>query len=78
MKKTGVRELKAEMSKHYFDNAEEINLSDMVEIHHFLDSFFLSRIGIRMLIGQHIELQKEDQNKDHVVSFYDYLQRVIR
>ncbi len=29
------------------------------EIHEFLDRFFLSRIGIRMLIGQHIALHDE-------------------
>ncbi|NP_001265968.1 Pyruvate dehydrogenase (acetyl-transferring) kinase, mitochondrial-like [Cicer arietinum] len=29
---------------------------DFVEIHQFLDRFYLSRIGIRMLIGQHVEL----------------------
>ncbi|CAI0467593.1 unnamed protein product [Linum tenue] len=27
------------------------------EIHEFLDRFYMSRIGIRMLIGQHVELQ---------------------
>ncbi|KAJ4836007.1 hypothetical protein Tsubulata_033308 [Turnera subulata] len=29
---------------------------DLVEIHQFLDRFYMSRIGIRMLIGQHVEL----------------------
>lgn len=57
------------MSKHYFDNTDEIDITDMVEIHQFLDSFFMSRIGIRMLIGQHLEIQKEGANVDnHVVS----------
>ncbi|PRP78770.1 pyruvate dehydrogenase kinase-like protein [Planoprotostelium fungivorum] len=63
----GVRELKAEMSKHYFDNTDEIDLTDMVEIHQFLDSFFMSRIGIRMLIGQHLEIQKEGANVNNHV-----------
>lgn len=29
---------------------------DLDEIHQFLDRFYMSRIGIRMLIGQHVEL----------------------
>lgn len=40
----GVAELKREMS-------EASSLSDMYEIHQFLDGFYLSRIGIRILIG---------------------------
>ena len=31
----------------------------------FLDGFYLSRIGIRILIGQHIALH-EDQKPDHI------------
>lgn len=31
----------------------------------FLDGFYLSRIGIRILIGQHIALH-EDQKTDHI------------
>jgi hypothetical protein len=27
-------------------------------VHNFLDAFYLSRIGIRMLIGQYLELRK--------------------
>lgn len=26
------------------------------QVHHFLDSFYVSRIGIRILIGQYLEL----------------------
>jgi Mitochondrial branched-chain alpha-ketoacid dehydrogenase kinase len=40
-------------------------LSEFPEIHQFLDGFYLSRIGIRMLIGQHIELHKP-QREDHI------------
>jgi pyruvate dehydrogenase kinase 2/3/4 len=34
-------------------------LSELPEIHSFLDGFYLSRIGIRILIGQHISLHEE-------------------
>lgn len=33
-------------------------LAEMPEIHQFLDGFYLSRIGIRILIGQHIALHE--------------------
>jgi pyruvate dehydrogenase kinase 2/3/4 len=35
-------------------------------IQSFLDNFYMSRIGIRMLIGQHIALSNNDQPKDYV------------
>ncbi|CAL0304860.1 unnamed protein product [Lupinus luteus] len=34
----------------------KIDYEDLDEIHQFLDRFYMSRIGIRMLIGQHVEL----------------------
>jgi pyruvate dehydrogenase kinase 2/3/4 len=40
----GVAELKRELS-------ERAVLTEMPEIHQFLDGFYLSRIGIRILIG---------------------------
>ena len=36
-----------------------VSLSELPEIHSFLDGFYLSRIGIRILIGQHISLHEE-------------------
>lgn len=42
----GVAELKRELS-------ERAVLTEMPEIHQFLDGFYLSRIGIRILIGKH-------------------------
>ncbi|PON64837.1 Nitrogen fixation negative regulator NifL [Parasponia andersonii] len=45
----GVQQLKKGM-------APKIVYEDLDEIHQFLDRFYMSRIGIRMLIGQHVEL----------------------
>ncbi|CAG9463186.1 unnamed protein product [Pedinophyceae sp. YPF-701] len=47
----GVSELRRELS-------QQVSLRDVPEIHQFLDGFYLSRIGIRMLIGQHIALHE--------------------
>ena len=41
------------------------DLADLHLIHDFLDRFFLSRIGIRMLLGQYIELHQEPR-KDYI------------
>lgn len=54
----GVAELKQELSAN-------VGLGDLPEIHQFLDGFYLSRIGIRILIGQHIALH-DDQKPDHI------------
>jgi hypothetical protein len=45
--------------------ASTIGLNDLPDIHQFLDGFYLSRIGIRMLIGQHIALH-EPQRENHI------------
>ncbi|EEF43184.1 pyruvate dehydrogenase, putative [Ricinus communis] len=45
----GVQQLKKGMDP-------KIVYEDLDEIHNFLDRFYMSRIGIRMLIGQHVEL----------------------
>lgn len=42
-----------------------MGLGDLPEIHQMLDGFYLSRIGIRMLIGQHIALH-EPQKENHI------------
>lgn len=41
-------------------------LQDLHEIHQFLDRFYMSRIGIRMLIGQHVALHDPNPPKDCV------------
>ena len=61
----GVAELKKELQ-------EGSGLLEMPEIHQFLDGFYLSRIGIRILIGQHIALhepEKDDYIGEHHVCF---------
>ena len=50
----GVAELKKELQK-------GVGLLEMPEIHQFLDGFYLSRIGIRILIGQHIALHEPEK-----------------
>ncbi|EFJ38193.1 hypothetical protein SELMODRAFT_164498 [Selaginella moellendorffii] len=46
----GIQELKAELG----------STTQLPEIHQFLNRFFLSRIGIRMLIGQHVALHQKN------------------
>jgi pyruvate dehydrogenase kinase 2/3/4 len=41
-----------------------------IDIHSFLDRFYLSRIGIRMLIGQHVALQKASLQSSSVPEEY--------
>ncbi|GAQ87906.1 pyruvate dehydrogenase kinase [Klebsormidium nitens] len=49
----GIQELKHDLGR------RTGSMHDLPDIHQFLDRFFMSRIGIRMLIGQHIELHKK-------------------
>ncbi|KAK6930358.1 Branched-chain alpha-ketoacid dehydrogenase kinase/Pyruvate dehydrogenase kinase, N-terminal, partial [Dillenia turbinata] len=55
----GVQQLKKTMGTN-------IVYGDMPEIHQFLDLFYMSRIGIRMLIGQHVALHDPDPFPDCV------------
>jgi pyruvate dehydrogenase kinase 2/3/4 len=50
---SAIIQLKRQMSDH------SLTLSELPEIHSFLDGFYLSRIGIRILIGQHVSLHEE-------------------
>ena len=36
------------------------HFSDASDVHAFLDKFYMSRIGIRILIGQYLELRREE------------------
>eukprot|EP00798_Chlamydomonas_sp_ICE-L_P023752 gene23752-9309_t len=54
----GISELRRELT-------EQALLREMPEIHQFLDGFYLSRIGIRILIGQHIALH-EPSKSNHI------------
>ncbi|MCO5603038.1 hypothetical protein L7F22_057181 [Adiantum nelumboides] len=47
----GIQELKQDLGK-------KVGLNELPEIHQFLDRFYMSRIGIRMLIGQHVALHR--------------------
>ncbi|KAF8101200.1 hypothetical protein N665_0209s0056 [Sinapis alba] len=54
----GVNQLKKKV--HFYENLDEI--------HQFLDRFYLSRIGIRNLIGQHVELHNPNPPR-HCVGY---------
>ncbi|KAL9672521.1 hypothetical protein QQ045_028772 [Rhodiola kirilowii] len=49
----GVQQLKQDMFL-------KTGIKDLEEIHQFLNRFYMSRIGIRMLIGQHVALHDPD------------------
>ncbi|PWA83535.1 pyruvate dehydrogenase (acetyl-transferring) kinase, mitochondrial [Artemisia annua] len=46
----GVQQLKKSLDP-------KLDYEDFDEVHQFLDRFYMSRIGIRMLIGQHVEVR---------------------
>eukprot|EP00245_Coleochaete_scutata_P003465 TRINITY_DN1509_c1_g1_i1.p1 TRINITY_DN1509_c1_g1~~TRINITY_DN1509_c1_g1_i1.p1 ORF type:complete len:373 (-),score=70.70 TRINITY_DN1509_c1_g1_i1:790-1908(-) len=48
----GIHEIREQLGR-------SMGLNDLPEIHQFLDRFYLSRIGIRMLIGQHVALHRK-------------------
>ena len=59
----GVYELKKEMIQTHGDHFQ---FGDLTQIHGFLDKFYMSRIGIRILIGQYLELRREEQLEGYV------------
>ena len=52
----GVHELKQALVTQH---GEDFEFGDLTSIHSFLDKFYMSRVGIRILIGQCVELRKE-------------------
>ena len=46
-----------EFRKHKLQSGQ-VNLHEYKEVHAFLDDFFLHRIGVRMLIGQYLEIRE--------------------
>ncbi|KAL3505552.1 hypothetical protein ACH5RR_030934 [Cinchona calisaya] len=55
----GVQQLKKDLKP-------KVDYEDLDEIHQFLDRFYMSRIGIRMLIGQHVALHDPNPLPDCV------------
>eukprot|EP00252_Welwitschia_mirabilis_P024915 TRINITY_DN7601_c0_g1_i4.p1 TRINITY_DN7601_c0_g1~~TRINITY_DN7601_c0_g1_i4.p1 ORF type:complete len:362 (-),score=45.14 TRINITY_DN7601_c0_g1_i4:130-1215(-) len=55
----GVQQLKQDLGK-------KVGLNDLPEIHQFLDRFYMSRIGIRMLIGQHVALHDPNPQPGYI------------
>ncbi|XP_020108701.1 pyruvate dehydrogenase (acetyl-transferring) kinase, mitochondrial [Ananas comosus] len=53
----GVQQLKKDLDPKVFPK-------DLEETHQFLDRFYMSRIGIRVLIGQHVALHDPDSEPD--------------
>ena len=43
-----------------------MEFADQEDIHQFLDAFYMSRIGIRMLIGQYLALREESAGSGYV------------
>lgn len=66
----GVLELKMELAQKNGSSVKNLEKTlghDLPEISQFLDGFYMSRIGIRMLIGQHVALKNVDATqKDHI------------
>eukprot|EP00199_Chlamydomonas_sp_CCMP681_P002070 CAMPEP_0119104536 /NCGR_PEP_ID=MMETSP1180-20130426/2728_1 /TAXON_ID=3052 ORGANISM="Chlamydomonas cf sp, Strain CCMP681" /NCGR_SAMPLE_ID=MMETSP1180 /ASSEMBLY_ACC=CAM_ASM_000741 /LENGTH=398 /DNA_ID=CAMNT_0007089331 /DNA_START=125 /DNA_END=1321 /DNA_ORIENTATION=- len=55
----------AELRRELMGQGQAGALLELPEIHQFLDGFYLSRIGIRILIGQHIALH-EPPKSNHI------------
>ena len=40
---------------------QQKDMADLADIHQFLDGFYMCRIGIRMLMSQHIALHEPEK-----------------
>ena len=47
-------------------HSQDVEFADQEQIHNFLDGFYMSRIGIRMLIGQYLSLREESVGSGYV------------
>lgn len=66
----GVHELKMEYAYSVFKSFNLVDMTNFVDLHQSLDNFYINRIGMRMLIGQHLELLKTYLNKDYADDRY--------
>jgi len=64
----GVHELRMTLQKKH----GKVEFGELHELHDFLDKFYMSRIGIRILIGQYLELKKEDLEPGYVGLIYQH------
>ncbi|XP_076941995.1 pyruvate dehydrogenase (acetyl-transferring) kinase, mitochondrial-like [Bidens hawaiensis] len=55
----GVQQLKKDLDP-------KLDYKDLDDIHQFLDRFYMSRIGIRMLIGQHVAMHEPNPQPDRI------------
>nr|GFB44694.1 pyruvate dehydrogenase (acetyl-transferring) kinase, mitochondrial [Tanacetum cinerariifolium] len=55
----GVQQLKKDLDP-------KLTYLDLDDIHQFLDRFYMSRIGIRMLIGQHVAMHEPNPLPDQI------------
>nr|CAG4716131.1 unnamed protein product [Naegleria fowleri] len=55
----GVNELKMKLRESIYQNDANFDLAEFSELHTALDSFYINRIGMRMLIGQHLALHEQ-------------------
>jgi pyruvate dehydrogenase kinase 2/3/4 len=60
----GVYELRQQLVESGKMGREEFG--EIASIHDFLDRFYMSRIGIRILIGQYLALRRDEQPDDYV------------
>ncbi|CAI5507782.1 unnamed protein product [Closterium sp. Naga37s-1] len=61
----------AELKKRLQVDNPWLPMDKFPEVHQFLDRFFLSRIGIRMLIGQQIALHKTGPGRESMIGLID-------
>ena len=55
----GVNELKSKMKESIYLSDANFDLAEFSELHQALDAFYINRIGMRMLIGQHLALHEQ-------------------